>query len=353
MILEVAVLIKVGIIGATGYAGAELVRLIHGHPAAELVALTSRSYAGQPIWEVYPYLYKYVDMTCEELDLPSLVEKADLVFAALPHGFSMPTGLEVARRGKKLVDLGADFRLRDYEQYEAWYRVEHTARELLGQAVYGLPELHRDQIKKAAIVANPGCYPTGAILGLAPLLAQGLVDPATLIIDSKSGVSGAGRGVSLATHYCEVNENIRAYNIGLHRHTPEIEQELSAVSGQDITLSFTPHLTPMNRGILSTMYGKLIADLDTESLTRRYQEFYDQEPFVRVLPPGMLPQTKAVAGSNFCDLAVTVDPRTQRVVVVAAIDNLIKGASGQAVQNMNIMCGLEEKAGLDRPGVYP
>lgn len=346
-------MIKVGIIGATGYAGSELVKIIHGHPGAELAVLTTQSYTGKPFWEVYPYLYKYVEMKCEELDLPALVEQVDVVFTALPHGHAMPVGAEVARQGKKLIDLGADFRLKDYREYEAWYKVEHTAAELLEQAVYGLPELYRDKIKNASIIANPGCYPTSAVLGLAPLMAERLLDPDTLIIDSKSGVSGAGRGLSLGTHYCEVNENIRAYNIGIHRHTPEIEQELSAVFGQPVKLSFTPHLTPMNRGILSTMYGKLTRNVDTGTLLDLYNSFYEKEPFVRVLPPGMLPQTKAVTGSNCCDLAVAADPRTGRVVVVSAIDNLIKGASGQAVQNMNIMYGFEETAGLDRPGMYP
>lgn len=346
-------MIKVGIIGATGYAGSELVRLISGHPEARLTVLTTQSYAGKPFWEVYPYLYKYVGLTCEELDLPALVEKVDVVFTALPHGHAMPVGIEVARQGKRLIDLGADFRFKNYEEYETWYKVEHAARELLEQAVYGLPELHREKIKKASIVGNPGCYPTSAILGLAPLMAEGLLDPETLVIDSKSGVSGAGRGLSLGTHYCEVNENIRAYNVAAHRHTPEIEQELGALCGQDLKISFTPHLTPMTRGILSTMYGKLNKSVDTGTLRDLYVKFYENEPFVRILPPGMLPQTKAVTGSNCCDLAVAADPRTGRAVVLSAIDNLIKGAAGQAVQNMNIMFGLDETAGLDSPGMYP
>mgnify|MGYP001424803284 CR=1 FL=1 len=346
-------MVQVGIIGATGYAGSELVKIIHAHPQAQLKILTTQSYAGKPFWEVYPYLYKYIDRTCEELDLPALVEQVDVVFTALPHGHAMPVGAEVIRRGKKLIDLGADFRLKDYSEYEKWYKVEHMARELLEQAVYGLPELYREKIKRASIIGNPGCYPTSAILGLAPLVAERLLDPDTLIIDSKSGVSGAGRSPSLGTLYCEVNENIRAYNIGQHRHTPEIEQELSAVFGRALKLSFTPHLTPMNRGILSTMYSKLNREMDTGALRELYNTYYDTEPFVRVLPPGMLPQTKAVTGSNCCDVAVTADPRTGRVIVTSAIDNLIKGASGQAVQNMNIMYGFDEKAGIDSPGMYP
>jgi N-acetyl-gamma-glutamyl-phosphate reductase len=347
------VLVKVGIIGATGYAGSELVKIIHGHPGAELKVLTTQSYAGKPFWEVYPYLYKYVNITCEELDLPALVQEVDVVFTALPHGHAMPVAMETAKQGKRLIDLGADFRFKNYSKYEKWYKVEHTARELIEQAVYGLPELHREKIRGASIVGNPGCYPTSAILGLAPLMAEGLLDPDSLIIDSKSGVSGAGRGLSLGTLYCEVNENIKAYNIGIHRHTPEIEQELSAVFGREIKLSFTPHLTPMNRGILSTMYGNLTRRVDTMVLHELYVSYYTEEPFVRVLPPGMLPQTKAVTGSNCCDIAVTADPRTGRVVVTSAIDNLIKGASGQAVQNMNIMYGFKETTGIDNPGMYP
>lgn len=346
-------MIKVGVIGATGYAGAELVRLLSIHPEVDIEVLTTQSYVDKPFWEVYPNLYKYIDIVCEELDLPSLVERVDLVFAALPHGHAMPVGLEVVKQGKRLIDLGADFRFRDYNIYESWYKVEHGARELVKKAVYGLPELHRERIKKASIIGNPGCYPTSAILGFAPLMAEGLVDTDTLIIDSKSGVSGAGRSLSLGTHYSEVNENIRAYNIAAHRHTPEIEQELEALCGKSLKLSFTPHLTPMTRGILSTMYGKLTVEIDNQDLWNLYNAFYEKEPFVRLLPTGMLPQTKAVTGSNLCDIAITTDIRTGRVVAVSAIDNLIKGAAGQAVHNMNIMYGLEETTGLETPPIYP
>lgn len=345
--------IKVGIIGATGYAGAELVRILSAHPYAELVALTTQSYGGNAFYEVYPYLYKHVAMECREPDLPALVEQADVVFVALPHGHAIPVAREVSARGKKFIDLGADFRFDSSEVYEQWYKVEHTAPELLRQAVYGLPEVHREKIKTASLVGNPGCYPTSVILGLAPLLRSGLVDTGTIVVDSKSGVSGAGRGLSLGTHFAEVNENFRAYNVGMHRHTPEIEQELGKLAGEEMRISFTPHLVPMNRGILSTIYAQLKREMTLEQVRAVYEEFYRSKYFVRLLPPGILPQTKAVAGSNHCDVVPVVDPRTGRVVVLSAIDNLIKGAAGQAVQNMNLMFGLPETAGLERPGLYP
>lgn len=345
--------IKVGIVGATGYAGAELVRLLAGHPAVNLAVLTSQSYAGQAFWEVYPHLYGYVDMVTEEMDPDLLAGRCDVVFTALPHGHAVPVARAVKSRGKKFIDLGADFRFASVDTYQQWYKVEHTGADLLGEAVYGLPELQREKIKGAWLVANPGCYPTGAILGLAPLLRAGLIETDSIIIDSKSGVSGAGRGLSLNTHYCEVNENIKAYNVARHRHTPEIEQMLSTLAGQPVTISFTPHLTPMNRGILSTIYARLKHGADAGGLTELYRQFYAHEPFVRVLPAGMLPGTKAVAGSNHCDIGLVYDPRTRRVVVVTAIDNLIKGAAGQAVQNMNIICNLPESTGLAGPGMYP
>ncbi|MDK2887769.1 MAG: N-acetyl-gamma-glutamyl-phosphate reductase [Thermoanaerobacter sp.] len=348
-----AMVVKASVIGATGYAGAELVRLLNAHPQVELVGLTTQSYAGKAFWEVYPHLYGYVDLVCEEQDLPALVERSDVIFTALPHGHAMAVAREVVGRGKALVDLGADFRLHDPAVYQEWYKVEHTAAELLPQAVYGLPEIHREKIRSARLVANPGCYPTSVILALAPLLKEGLIDTGSIIIDSKSGVSGAGRGLSLNTHYCEVNESIKAYGVAAHRHTPEIEQELSALAGKKVLVSFTPHLTPMIRGILSTIYARLAGQKSTEEILALYREFYRQEKFVRVLPAGMLPATKMVAGSNHCDIGLVVDRRTGRVVIISAIDNLIKGAAGQAVQNMNIMFGLAEDTGLYGPGVYP
>lgn len=346
-------MIKAGIIGATGYAGAELVRILSRHPQVELVAVTSQSYVGEEFSGVYPNLHRFTNLVCREQDLSKILPEVDVLFLALPHGLSMEVAKEGIQHGKKVIDLGADFRLDDYAEYEQWYKVEHKAPELLGEAVYGLPELNRKQIVAAQLIGNPGCFPTGIILGLAPLLSHGLIDLDTIIADSKSGVSGAGRALSQGAHYAECNENIKAYNIGKHRHLPEIEQELGKIARQGLTISFTPHLTPMVRGILSTIYAKLTVDLSQEELESLYQEFYAKEYFVRLLSAENLPQTKWVTGSNFCDMAITKDPRTKRVVVTSAIDNLIKGASGQAVQNMNIMFGLEENCGLDFPGMYP
>lgn len=345
--------IKVGIIGATGYAGAELVRILSAHPKVQLVALTTQSYAGKAFCEVYPHLYKHINMDCRELDLTDLVTQSDVIFAALPHGHAMPVAREVLSQGKKFIDLGADFRLDSPEVYKKWYKLEHTSPELLEPAVYGLPEINRERIRLASLVGNPGCYPTSVILGLAPLLKANLLHTGSVVADSKSGVSGAGRGLSLGTHFAEVNENFRAYNVGIHRHTPEIEQELSKLAGEDMVISFTPHLTPMNRGILSTIYASLKQEMTLEQVRSIYEDFYRSEFFVRLLPPGILPQTKAVSGSNHCDVVPVVDPRTGRVVIVSAIDNLIKGAAGQAVQNMNLMFGLPEISGLERPGLYP
>lgn len=346
-------MIKAGIIGATGYVGAELVRLLSRHPKVQLNSLTSQSYAGKPMWEVFPHLYGVVNNTLEGLNLPELVARCDVIFTALPHGHAMPVGEEVMRRGKRLIDLGADFRLKDVDVYQSWYKTEHTASVLVASAVYGLPELYREEIRGSVIVANPGCYPTSAILGLAPLLTDKIIDTESIIIDAKSGVSGAGRGLSLKTHFSETTNSFQAYGVATHRHTPEIEQELSQLAGSSITVSFTPHLTPMTRGILGTLYAKLTRGITTEELTARYREFYHGERFVRVLPAGMLPTTKAVSGSNCCDISVTVDPRTGRVIVLSAIDNLIKGAAGQAVQNLNVMLGLPEDTGLDFAGMYP
>lgn len=346
-------MVKVGVVGATGYAGVELVRLLSRHPEVELSVLTSQSYAGKQIWEVFPHLYGIVDKQLENFDLAKLLERCDVIFTALPHGHAMPIGEAVSKQGKRLIDLGADFRLKDVAIYQTWYKTEHTAKGLVPEAVYGLPELYRNAIKDSAIVANPGCYPTSAILGLAPLLTNKLIDPETIIIDSKSGVSGAGRGLSLKTHFCETTNNFQAYGVATHRHTPEIEQELSELAGAPITINFTPHLTPLIRGILSTSYGKLTQKLNSVEVTDLYREFYQGERFIRVLPVGMLPSTKGVAGSNHCDISVTVDPRTNRVIVLSAIDNLIKGAAGQAVQNLNVLLGVPEDTGLNFAGMYP
>ncbi len=346
-------MIKTGIVGATGYTGVELVRILSRHPAVELVGVSSQTYSGQNFADVFPGAANFADLVLETQDAGALAERCDLIFTALPHGVSMEVVEEVVKRGKKVIDLGADYRFDSIEIYEQWYKVTHKTPELAAKSVYGLPEIHRDRIRTADIIGNPGCYPTSIILGLAPLLKNGLVDTSTVIADSKSGVSGGGRGLNLAFHYAECNENFKAYNIGVHRHTPEIEQELSKLAGKDVTISFTPHLVPMTRGILSTIYATLQKPRSTGELLDLYQEFYKDEYFIRIQPEGQYPQTKQVYGSNFCDIGLTVDSRTNRVVVVSAIDNLVKGASGQAVQNMNIVFGLPEKSGLDFAPVFP
>lgn len=346
-------MIKVGIIGASGYTGAELVRILVRHPAAEVAVLTSRSYAGKEMAEVFPHLTGFSDRVLETFDVEKVAAECDVVFTALPHGHAVPVARAVLERGKRLIDLGADFRFRDAAVYEAWYRVVHEAPALLQEAVYGLPEFYRERLRGASLVANPGCYPTATLLALVPLLRAGVIAPEGLIVDAKSGVSGAGRGLDLRTHYAEVNENVQAYNVGVHRHTPEIEQELAVAAGKDVRVSFTPHLVPQTRGILATVYANLKAPFSTGELLEVYRYFYQGEPFIQVLPEGVFPQTKSVAGSNCAHLGAVADPRTGRAVLLSAIDNLVKGASGQAVQNMNLLFGLPETTGLDFPGIFP
>ncbi len=338
---------KVAIHGATGYTGFELIRLLLKHPEARLVVITSRKYVNMPISDVFPALRGECDLVCEDLTPKELGGKADLVFAALPHQASMEAVPDIMDAGAKVVDLSADFRFRDPQIYGEWYE-PHQAEELFKEAVYGLPELYRDSIKKARLVGNPGCYPTSVILALAPLLKKNLIDPDTIIADSKSGVSGAGRGVSLATHFCEVNEGLKAYKVGEHRHTPEMEQELSNLAGRPVKISFTPHLVPMTRGILSTVYASLRDGVEEQKITLAFKEFYQNAPFIRLLKEGSLPNTLYVRGTNYCDIGWKVDRRVNRVVIVSAIDNLARGASAQAVCNMNLMMGLDEELGLQR-----
>jgi N-acetyl-gamma-glutamyl-phosphate reductase len=345
--------VKIAIVGSSGYTGGELYRLLLHHRFATVTAVTSEKSAGQPLTSIFPHLAGLTDLLCESLDPEAIARKADLIFLALPHVTAQEAAFRFHQLGKKVVDLSADYRLADPALYEKWYEHCHQYPDLLKQAVYGLPELHRDKIRKASLIANPGCYPTGAILGLAPLVKRAAIDLATIIVDSKSGVSGAGRSPSLAYHYPEVNEGLMAYKIGTHRHTPEIEQEVSALAGKTVTLSFTPHLVPMNRGILTTIYALLNAPADTGKVHALYREFYEREPFVRVLALGQLPNVRNVRGSNFCDIGVYADPRTNRAVTVTAIDNLVKGASGQAIQNMNLMLGYDEREGLDAAGLFP
>lgn len=347
--------LKVGIAGATGYGGIELLRLLGNHPAVEVVLAGTESYVGLEMASVYPHLASRVSLIGRDATPEALASECDLVFTALPHGVPMKLAPAVLAAGKKLIDLGADFRLRDLEAFESWYKHAHAAPELMAKAVYGLPELYRDQIRGAALVGNPGCYPTSCALAAAPLLKAGVVERRGIIFDSKSGVSGAGRGANLGVHFSEINENFKAYNIaGGHRHTPEVEQTLSDLVGEPVVVSFTPHLVPMTRGILTTAYFQLTADLSTDQCLALFREHYAAEPFVRVRPAGDLPTTKQVSGSNYCDIGLQVDRRTGRVLVISVIDNLVKGAAGQAIQNMNLLFGLPETTGLLAAApVYP
>ena len=346
-------MLKVAIIGGSGYTGGELLRLLLYHTEVEIVAITSEKSIGKSVPQLFPNLKDKTDLIFEKNDPATISKKADFVFLCLPHCAAMDSAKAYLKYGKKVVDLSADFRLRDYKVYEKWYKEKHSAKALLKNAVYGLPELYRDKIKKTSLVANPGCYPTSAILAIAPLLKSKWVKAIDLpiIIDSKSGVSGAGRGAEVAYLFTEVNESLRAYKIGTHRHTPEIEQELSRAANKNIKVSFTPHLIPMNRGILSTIYIK--KKIDANALLLQYKDFYENEPFVRLLNSGSLPDTKNVRGSNICEIGIVEDKRIGMTVIVSAIDNLIKGASGQAVQNMNIMQGFDEGCGLNLLPVFP
>lgn len=344
-------MIKAAVLGATGYAGIELVRLLTNHPEVEIGLLGSKSFAGERICDVYKNLRKILEQECCEADVAEAA-KCDVAFTALPHGASKSVIPSLLDAGLKVIDLSGDYRYNDAAVYEKWYGEPHSSPELLAESVYGLCELHRDKIKGARLIGNPGCYTTCSILGAAPLLASGLGDDKNIIIDAKSGVTGAGRSLSLQTHFCECTENTKAYKVATHRHTSEIEQELSHAAGKPIMLSFTPHLIPQKRGILATIYVNLKKKSSTAELVKLYSDYYKDEFFVRVCPEGELPETKNVAGSNFVDIGVVYDERLQRAVVVSALDNIVKGAAGQAVQNMNIMFGLDEKTGLDFAGFY-
>ena len=344
-------MIKVGIIGATGYAGSELVRLITQHPKAELVTMTSQSYAGQEYKEVYSN-YSHLDYVCEEEHIEEMAEKCDVIFLALPHGVaSKKINADILSK-TKIIDLGADFRIQDVDVYEKWYTT-HYSKDILPEAVYALCEINRDKIKGKRIVANPGCYTSCSILSLYPLVKEGMIDLSSIIIDAKSGATGAGRGLSLGNHYCELNESVKAYKVASHRHTPEIEEQLSIAAGQDIVLNFTPHLIPMDRGILATCYATLNKKYTYEDIRKAYEKHYGNEHFIRLTKEGVFPETKWVKGSNFVDIGFTVDERTNRVIVIGALDNLFKGAAGQAVQNMNIIMGIEETTGIDYVPIFP
>ena len=346
-------MLNIAIVGASGYTGLELIRILHCHPEVAVTCLTSEQSAGKRISDVFPTLRGRCDLVLEHLEPVLVAEKADIIFTALPHKAAMEVVPTFLKLGKKVIDLSADYRLSDAAVYGQWYE-PHLNPANLKKAVYGLPELRRNRIKSAKLVANPGCDPTSIILGLAPLLKKGLIYLSSIIADSASGVTGAGRAAKVDSLYCEVNEGYKAYGVGgVHRHTPEIEQELSLLAGEQLKITFTPHLAPMDRGILSTIYATPTKPLSTETITRLYQDFYAGKPFVRVLPQGTLPSTAFVRGSNFCDIAPLVDLRTGRIIIVSAIDNLVKGASGQAVQNMNLVCGFPETMGLEGLALFP
>lgn len=345
-------MVKVGIAGASGYTGLELIRLLAYHPEVELSVLTSETYKGKSVAEAFPSLNGIIDMDLQSLDC-NIIKSCDVVFLALPHTAGMDIFPQLMKSNCKVVDLSADYRLKDADAYPEWYSLTHTHPELLSQVVYGLPELHREKIKNAQGIANPGCYPTSVILGLAPLLKTGWVDLNSIVSDSKSGVSGAGRKASITTQFSEANEGVKPYGLAGHRHTPEIEQELSSLAGQPVKISFSPHLIPMNRGMLSTIYINLKNKRTDDDLIKHYQKFYRDEFFVRVLGKDKFAGTHSVSGSNFCDIGIKADSRVNRLVITSALDNLVKGASGQAIQNMNIMLGFDEKSGLQSPAIFP
>lgn len=346
-------MIKAGIMGATGYAGGELVRLLLQRDDVEITWYGSKSYVDQKYASVFKNMVQFVDDACMDDNMEALAEKADVIFTATPQGFCASLMNESVLSKAKVIDLSADYRIKDVAVYEEWYKIEHKTPQYIKEAVYGLPEINRDQIQDARLIANPGCYPTCSFLSVYPLVKEGLVDPNTVIIDAKSGTSGAGRGAKVDNLYCEVNESIKAYGVGVHRHTPEIEEQLSIAAGRPVTISFTPHLVPMNRGILVTAYGTLTKNVTYEEVKAVYDQYYEKEYFVRVLDRDEVPQTKWVEGSNFVDVNFKIDPRTNRVVMMGAMDNLVKGAAGQAIQNMNIMFGLPENKGLKLVPMFP
>lgn len=340
-------MLKVFICGGSGYAGGELLRILSKHPAVFVAGVTSEKSAGKSVTDLFPGLYQYSSLRYEPLRKEQILHKADLFFLALPHAESQEAVDFFYRRQKRVIDLSADYRLRSPEAYEAWYKVPHRFRSSLKRAVYGLPEIYRNKIKKSALIANPGCYPTGAVLGLLPALKKRFIDGSSLIIDSKSGTSGAGRKAEISLSYCEVNEGFKAYALGTHRHTPEIEQELSLLAGREIRVNFTPHLLPVNRGILTTIYTPVLKNVEESEILKVYANFYKKEPFVKVLKNGAYPNIKNVRGTNYCEIGLKLNERTNTLLIVTAIDNLVRGAAGQAIHNMNIMMGFDEKAGLD------
>ncbi|MCM1307493.1 MAG: N-acetyl-gamma-glutamyl-phosphate reductase [Butyrivibrio sp.] len=346
-------MIKAGIIGATGYAGNELVRLLLGHKDAEIVWYGSRSHINEEYAGVYRNMFRLVDAKCMDDNMEALAKEADVIFTATPQGYCASVLNENILSEAKIIDLSADYRIKDVKTYEEWYKTEHKSPRLIDEAVYGLCEINREDIKGTRLLANPGCYTTCSILTAYPLVREGIIEPSTLIIDAKSGTSGAGRGAKLDNLYCEVNENIKAYGVLTHRHTPEIEEQLSYACGKEVRVIFTPHLVPMNRGILITAYADLTGDYTYDEIRAAYEKYYKDEYFIRLLDKDECPQTRWVEGSNFVDIAFKPDKRTGRVVMMGALDNITKGAAGQAVQNMNIMFGLEESEGLKAAPMFP
>ena len=351
-------MVKVGIIGATGYAGNELVRLLMGHKDVEIKWYGSRSYIDKKYAEVYQNMFEIVEDTCLDDNMEELASKVDVIFTATPQGFLAGVLTEEILSKVKIIDLSADFRIKDVKTYEKWYKIEHKSPQFIEEAVYGLCEINRDRVKGARLIANPGCYTTCSILTAYPLVKEGLIDPDTLIIDAKSGTSGAGRGAKLPNLFCEVNENMKAYGVTNHRHTPEIEEQLGYAAGKEIVVNFTPHLVPMNRGILATEYATLNKKADGtlptyEEVKAVYDKYYKNEKFVRVLEKDICPETKWVEGSNYVDVNFKIDERTGRIVMMGALDNLVKGAAGQAVQNMNLLFGVDEAEGLNLAPMFP
>ena len=346
-------MVKVGIIGATGYAGNELVRLLMGHKDVEIKWYGSRSYIDKKYASVYQNMFQLVDDVCKDDNMEQLAKEVDVIFTATPQGLCASLVNDEILSKVKVIDLSADFRIKDVKTYEEWYKIEHKSPQYIDEAVYGLCEINREDIKKARLIANPGCYPTCSTLSIYPLLKEGLIDPNTIIIDAKSGTSGAGRGAKVPNLYCEVNENIKAYGVATHRHTPEIEDQLGYACGQEVMINFTPHLIPMNRGILVTAYASLKKEVSYEEVRAAYDKYYADETFIRVLDKDVCPQTKCVEGSNYVDVNFKIDPRTKRVIMMGAIDNLVKGAAGQAVQNMNLMFGFDEAEGLHQIPMLP
>ncbi len=346
-------MLNVGIVGSTGYAGGELVRLLLQHDKVSIKWLYSQSYLGEDYHRIYGNFFKLIDKSCVGGNIDELVEEVDLIFTATPQGYCSGIISEKILKKVRVIDLSADFRIKDIDIYTKWYGLKHNSQEFIKEAVYGLSEINRDEIKNARILANPGCYTTAAILSLYPLVKEGIVDLKSIIIDAKSGTSGAGRGNNISTLFCEVNESIKAYGIAGHRHTPEIEEQLSYAANDNVLISFTPHLVPMNRGILSTSYLNLNGNFTYDEIKNIYNKYYENDFFIRLLDENNYPETKWVSTSNFVDIGFKIDERTNRIVVICAIDNLIKGAAGQAVQNMNLMFGFKETEGLEQLPIFP